>query len=293
MLILALFITIIHFAYAATEVKLVDRVGEDHSVTETIRMAITNNTKDFLDFKLPDNSYNVKIGNTSVKIENNSARIALSCANCQVEVSYRIDNAVIASADDTHVFSRTLNIPRPVYLRYEVQLPPGYILPMKANEPPVVPTPTQITTDGTHIIVVWTEVRPELPKRYFISYQFLEQLSIGLEITEWPVWILIGCSIIVGMAVSYLFIKVHAKKKKKYEHLPQVPASLFSPDEKAILKLLAETNPLHQREMVKKLGWSKSKVSAVVTNLLYKQIIRKEKIGRNFKVELLKKVELE
>jgi uncharacterized membrane protein len=70
-----------------------------------------------------------------------------------------------------------------------------------------------------------------------------------------------------------------------------VPASLLTPDEKTIMNLIKENkNQIRQREVVKILDWSKSKVSAVVSNLEYKKIVRREKFGRNYQIELVKDI---
>jgi len=70
--------------------------------------------------------------------------------------------------------------------------------------------------------------------------------------------------------------------------LPVIPSTLFSPDEKKIIDLLRTDNEkMNQKEIARRLEWSKSKVSAVITNLEYKKVVRREKLGRSFKVELL------
>ena len=73
-----------------------------------------------------------------------------------------------------------------------------------------------------------------------------------------------------------------------------IPSSLLSPDEKIVIELLkqkdAKNNPVNQKEIGKELNWSKSKVSAILTNLDYKKLIEKEKFGRNYKVKLIKEV---
>jgi uncharacterized membrane protein len=48
---------------------------------------------------------------------------------------------------------------------------------------------------------------------------------------------------------------------------------------------------MNQKDIGKKLEWSKSKVSAIMTNLEYKKIVEREKIGRNYKVELKKELD--
>jgi predicted transcriptional regulator len=74
-----------------------------------------------------------------------------------------------------------------------------------------------------------------------------------------------------------------------------VPSSLLSPDEKVIVGFLkkkdAKKSPINQKEIGRELGWSKSKVSAVLSNLYYKKIIDREKFGRNYKVKLVKDVQ--
>jgi uncharacterized membrane protein len=224
---------------------------------------------------------------------NNSALLPLRCENCSLNISYSLGNAVKKDRD-VSTFSRTLNFPQiPASLEYMIYLTPGYIIEYNPADPSIVPTQTSIETDGKHIIIQWNETKPDLPKRYFVRYKDSEQATtptIGKELTELPVIIMLMVTFIISVIFGYALSRLSRKAKDRIA-LPYVPASLLNPDENAVIKKLKENhNKMSQKELVRSLDWSKSKVSAIVTNLEYKKIIAREKIGRSYKVELVKEI---
>ena len=116
-------------------------------------------------------------------------------------------------------------------------------------------------------------------------------MEIITEFSEFAVWIIIFFSLSIGLSTGIIIQKYYSKKFVEIKDIPYIPSSLLSPDEKKIISLLKDHNrKMGQKEIGKQLNWSKSKVSAIMSNLQYKEIIKKEKIGRNYNVELLKEV---
>ena len=76
------------------------------------------------------------------------------------------------------------------------------------------------------------------------------------------------------------------------ENLQSGPQSLFNPDEKKVLSVIRDHGmQIKQKDIALKLDWSRSKVSAIVSNLEYKKVIRREKTGRNFDITLVQQFE--
>lgn len=297
---LVLFITVFSSMSAALsfkEVSIVDRLGSDNALLEQVKINIVDNTQKSLKFTLPAGSFDVKLYNESPQILNNTLEIPLECSECRIEMEYRLADVLKNEKGGIITFSRTLNLPiSSGYLKYEVMLPQGYIIVPSTGEPSIVPEPTQITTDGTRIILVWNELNPTLPKRYYVMYagpDYIEGKNPDMisELKEKPVWILMIIMFFIGIVSGYSVSRF--KKKELHKVITEiVPGSLLSPDEKKVIELLmGNGHKMGQKEIVQKLEWSKSKVSAVVTNLQYKQMISKEKIGRNYTVELIKGID--
>jgi len=270
-------------------VTINDSLNPDLSINETLSIELSGNTGGNFTFSLPQGARNIGTGARRSSIVDNTVLVNLSCFRCSVEINYAIDDVISRQADGQYIFSRTINLPQsPAQLKYYVLLPQGGSFHTgQSLDPSVVPSATSIGTNGKNIIVSWADANPELPQRYYVRYvmQELGTSTIRQELSEGIVWVLIGSAFGIGFILASAIILF----KKPKRQIPVVHKTLLSPDERAVVKLIRENkHTIHQREIVAKLGWSKSKVSAVVTNLLYKEIISKEKLGRNYKVTLIK-----
>jgi len=282
--IIALSITIPAIA-TLDQVNIVDQLNVDLSMRESIQLSMSSNKESIFTLKLPENAYNILVGNISAT---NPVIVQLNCTQCSMRISYSLDNA--ARDEGLFSFYRTLGLPmQPVQMHYVLYLPVGYIVANYTQaDPTIAPYPTSMITDGQHIILSWSEQYPELPKQYFVKY---ENPKIEVTNNRAPIWLTALIMFILGTGIGTLLYKF-LKKTPKLMHT--VPSSLLSPDEKAIVEYLkkhnAQSNPINQREIGRDLQWSKSKVSAVLSNLYYKKLIEREKFGRNYKVKLLKDV---
>lgn len=291
-----LLITVLNYsveveAFSADNIKIRDTISDSGDIYEIITINIVQNNKSNFTFSAPKDAHDIKINNNSY--ENGMiTHIPLNCTECELTISYYIDDIVSKEDRYTYSLSRTLNFPdTPNNLIYEMQLPPGHIIDITETEsdPNIVPLPTKLTTDGKDLIVVWEERNPELPKRYFIRYTLHPGFRTNRTYTIGTMLLLLG--IISGILAKSYYDK-NIRKQKNIMPKTIIPESLFSPDEKTVLKLLKENKTIEsQKDIVKKLAWSKSKVSAIMTNLEYKKVIRREKFGRNYKIKVIKDVE--
>jgi uncharacterized membrane protein len=286
------------------DVAILDHLEKDFSMVENINISLSENTGKSFPLTLPGQASKIIVNGKSYN--NSNLSIPLNCTECNIQISYSINNIVKKSGHQLS-FYRTLNFPiTPAQLSYRIFLPIGYRLNMsdQAN-PSIVPKPSDISTDGEHITIGWKETNPKLPLQYLVVYYDTEPSEslayiIRNDLTHASVVIFGILLLAVGFAAGFL-VKSQAAKNwlKKIPKGPAkhyvIPSSLLSPDEKIILDFLkrkgAKKNPVNQKEIGKELEWSKSKVSAVLSNLYYKKIIDREKFGRNYKVKIVKEVQ--
>ncbi|NTV23431.1 MAG: hypothetical protein HGA85_03585 [Nanoarchaeota archaeon] len=276
------------FCYASIDVTLESRLESDLSVTESVNLTFSENNRSSITLTLPEGAAEPEINGKTAFLTDGSISVPLSCSDCAIRMTYRLDNVVKKTASGEFLFTRTLTLPKiPDRLSYSVVLPAGFTIGREStNDPAMVPLPTKVETDGRRMILVWKEDIPALPKIYQVRFHSHESGSQDFlaELSETETWafFIVGLilGILVGLSINRLF------PSKKIVEMKVVPSSLFSPDEKEVLSLLKK-GKLSQKELAKQLEWSKSKASGVLTGLEYKKIIRREKIGRNYNLELI------
>ncbi len=284
-------------AYIVGEVSIQDELFNDLSLNETIALYLYNNSDSSFLFTPPKQAFGIMVNNKPFPY-NNTIRIPLQCRQCNVEVSYTIKDAVKDEKNDQHLFTRLLNFPKiPQNISYLVYLPESYIIKsLDDNDPAIVPSPSGIDTDGRRIRVIWKEANPTLPKLYSLKYHGPESFNsqwqaFSSEFSEFHVWVIIIASFFIGAVIGVLLSGL-IKKSPAGVSYDIIPGSLLSPDERTIIGLISKnSNKMRQKQIGMELGWSKSKVSAIMTNLEHKQIIKREKFGRNYEVEMVKQVE--
>lgn len=273
-----------------SEVHIVDDIKIDGTIAETLAIQLTNNTQRLFQFKPPIDATNLRLYGRALTMENGSLPIPLDCVTCAISISYELPHAAVAHGDIME-FSRTLDLPgNPELLDYQVVLPQGYRINAIPGEIPVVPAPTSYETDGEEIIVRWEQTNPAFPQRYYLSYAPPDEENFSLttswtELREWPVILFCVLMLFVGFASGWFFWG-----RRKTVPLSTIPASLLTPDERRMMAVLQVKKKIMQKTLGKELVWSKSKVSAIVTNLEQKRLLSREKIGRNYEVTLLQKV---
>jgi uncharacterized membrane protein len=272
------------------DITVTDMLASDRSVFEIIN--ISDIAGEAFPMKLPADATAVNVTGP-YNMTNDTQEILVNCTRCNLTISYRLADAAKSENNRTLSFSKTLNFPSvPDRLDFYVLLPAGYAVDSQVTDlqPSLVPPPSSLTTDGKTIIIRWTEKDPELPKQYFVRYH--ENIGLDAAIATSIIYLFLG--IIIGVAATIGFRWYYEKVGilKKPGHKVVIPHTILTPDEKIVLALLKENNNvMNQREIVRELRWSKSKVSQILSNLDYKVIVKRVKFGRNHRVELVKDID--
>jgi uncharacterized membrane protein len=166
----------------------------------------------------------------------------------------------------------------------------------------VVPAPSEITSDGRAIILMWTESNPT-DFRIFVRYIPLpppEESTTTTSTTttlaststspgnsnplqsEGVQLFLSIFMLLVFTVLLVLKLRARPKIREKIEILKE--------DEQLILTLVAEEDGIGQREIQRKTDFSKTKVSKILSELEKRGAIRKESMGKKNKIYLTEKL---
>ncbi|WP_175060274.1 MarR family transcriptional regulator [Thermococcus sp. 2319x1] len=164
-------------------------------------------------------------------------------------------------------FSYYVKFNQPVgYFYARLYVPKGY-----AILSPIVPSPDKVESTGNALILEWkkTEVRPE-EEFYFI-------VGFSGEVTnQFPLAMFLA-TIFIAFLGGFLAGTLYRGKEKTLIDLRS--------DEERVLEVLKE-GPLYQSDLVKRLGFSKAKVSLLLRDMEKKGLIERVKEGRTYLVRL-------
>ena len=94
-------------------------------------------------------------------------------------------------------------------------------------------------------------------------------------------------ALIIGIIVSFYLFKDKNKEDKKKDEFSIIRKAL-SEDEKKILDEIKKAKEITQDSLRFRLGWSKAKVSTILTNLDKRNLIQRERTGKTYNVYLQK-----
>ena len=168
---------------------------------------------------------------------------------------------------------------------FTVALPPGYGVVDNRVSPESEPT-----SDGRRVILRWElhePIPPELKDfRVIVIYENLFQTRDYIYIA-----LLITAALIIAF-LSYKYLRARGvslrlllDRKKRLEEKIEI----LKEDEQKIMKLIIENEGIDQRDIVRITGFSKTKVSKILSELEKRGVIRKEQVGRRNKIYLAKK----
>ncbi len=192
-----------------------------------------------------------------------------------------------------------------------LRLPEGMgIVEGEAN---IVPKPKEVTTDGRHIILKWNQQNPT-EFRVFVRYEPLVHETTPpptttppttlppatqppVTIPQFPVWYaylpVLSAVLIILLTVLVTYIMVEkmgltlpfSKSRDISEKI-----DILKEDEQEIIKIIMESDGIVQRKIQDLTGFSKAKVSKILSELEKRGAIRKEQIGRRNKIYLTEKL---
>jgi predicted transcriptional regulator len=181
----------------------------------------------------------------------------------------------ISTYPEFNEFSMVLHLPpHTKNFSMKLTLPEGAILLKPLREPittsDVIPLPDDVYSDGRSIIFEWRRTDVE-DFSVYVKYALPEADNAIPRV-------LIFVVIILLLAFSMFLWQRKAMKKIEY----------MKEDEQLVIREIMQKEGIDQREIQRKSGFSKAKVSKIVSELENRGLIRKEKIGRRNKLYLTK-----
>ncbi|WP_457554603.1 DUF7343 domain-containing protein [Candidatus Pyrohabitans sp.] len=202
------------------------------------------------------------------------------------EITYRylLRNAV-EKHENIYILSVTHSLFANVKkFEFTVALPPGYGVVENGVSPESTPT-----SDGRRVILKWElhePIPPELKDfRVIVIYENL------FEARNYVYIALLMIAGVVILFLSYKYLKVRGisiglllDRKKRLEEKIEI----LKEDEQQIMKIIIENDGIDQRDIVRITGFSKTKVSKILSELEKRGAIRKVQVGRRNKIYLAK-----
>lgn len=201
--------------------------------------------------------------------------------NLDIEMNYTASGLITERENNKKIFEYTQNFIRPTrnYTLTAI-LPEGAVLLDNENiSNSIVPSDGEVGSNGRRITVEWSR-QPEIGQSMAFRTIY-EDLSPRFQYTELGlIAVLIALISIIGY-LAYLRIS-RENVEKMYDEL--------SDDQvEAIEELRANSGSMLQKDLVESLDYSKAKVSGIVSELVDKGIVAKEKQGRSNKLVISKK----
>ena len=255
----------------------------EEPLTYSEKIFVQLNCSETLNLSFPSGVKKIQFENGTLI---NSPYIYLNgCNNLSNEFTYNYDKLELLSKDNYRLerkFSQIANLSQ----NYRLVTPINFAINQTQSNPSQFSTQYSdtsktITFPSSAIYVLYLQ-KLELEEENPYSF-----IGFKEELSESSVLLLIVISFSLGAGLVLLyFLKI-----KKDQHInTTVPSYVLSVEERKILEIL-KTNPgINQKMIGKHLDFSKARVSAIVNDLEQKQLIKREKFGRSFKVFLNKKI---
>jgi len=226
--------------------------------------------------------------NITCNAESSSIESQISCntgKKTDFNVRFTYTSPDITSQDNgDRVFEYTKDYVLPTEnFSLSVTLPHGEVLIDQSNitRPVYSPVTGETSTDGQRITVSWHE-DPELGDS--TSFRIFYHPSENQQ--PRPDYIIFSIAILA--AIGLITLGVLGYRRLNKISIDEVYDDL-NKDEKRVLELLKENEgSLLQKELVKQMDYSKAKVSDIVSGLVEKEILKKEKEGRSNSLSITK-----
>lgn len=168
-------------------------------------------------------------------------------------------------------FSYYVKFPQRVGLFYvRLYIPRGY-----AVLSPIMPAISKLESTGDSLILEWRREDVDEGDEFYFVVGFSSPKKEGFDLRI--LFGLVGVAFVGGIYAGML---ISERRKVKPETLKS--------DEEKVIELLKE-GPMLQSELVKRLGFSKAKVSILLRDMERKGLIVRVKEGRTYRVELARR----
>lgn len=188
-------------------------------------------------------------------------------ASTVVMIRFNVTNAV-SKVGEGYVFSPVFSLPTGTEeFRLRVRLPEGMGLPRPVSGisgfTDVAPLPDNVYSDGRAIIFEW--------KRYSTAGDFAVYIRYTKPYNEGKKKLLYTVGFLVVLAAGGYYLLKSKRRKPEAERIQG--------DKKRVLDLIEANEGIVQKKIVDITGFSKAKVSMIVSNLERDGLIRKERFG--------------
>ncbi|NJE26916.1 MarR family transcriptional regulator [Thermococcus sp. MV5] len=164
-------------------------------------------------------------------------------------------------------FSYYVKFNQPIgYFYARLYIPKGY-----AILSPIVPSPDKVESSGNALVLEWRKQEVRAGEEFYFITGFFGEVSNEFPMLYFVVPVLIA--FVGGFLAGIL-----------YKGRGQSTVDLRS-DEEKVIGILRE-GPMYQSELVKRLGFSKAKVSLLLKDMEKKGLIERIKEGRTYLVKL-------
>ncbi len=262
---------------------------------ETIKITINNTGMvpfDDFSYELPADAANVLVydsdGPLIFEVVSNLKQVVTAQFREPIQprkrhvVTIEFDTSqLISSAEEYFVFSARFTPPpgltKQFYLRIMLPMGMGLSHPISDSaQTDIAPIPDKTFSDGTRTIFEW-DVKDRGEFAVFIRYgEFKSAESNNLLLY-----------ILVGLILAAILLVFALRSSKR--DADDGGAQFMREDERHIIDLIKENEGIVQKRIADKTGFSKAKVSKIISDLEKRDIVSTEKIGRRKKLFLTEK----
>jgi len=210
-----------------------------------------------------------------------------TAARVAIELWDSSEHAVISNADVSESYliasSISINLEAPILLTTEDQLPDTTITALEKLE-------------VKKVFLVGPKISSAIEDE--LKAMGLETQSVGkdIEITDIPIiredkslWyqirqpIPLAVGVVFGLSISYIFLKARKKVTKR-----EIPMFVLTEDEQKVVEAIGEG--IKQEKLPDLTGFSRPKITRIISDLESKQIISRSKYGKTYKIEVMKSI---
>ncbi len=197
-------------------------------------------------------------------------------------------SGIVERKDDLYILTTTYPLFANVKnFNLSVFLPPGYGLAKNV----ISMSPEGKSTSNGRIVILKWELHEPIPDefrnfRVIVLYERL--ITVGNSLNSFILSILIFSVILILIFISFKKRKFFGALFDRQKRLKE-KIGILKDDEQTIMKLVIENNGIDQREIVRQTGFSKTKVSKILSELEKRGAIVKKPVGRRNKIYIVDK----